>query len=193
MIEKITIDDEFIDKWQRRYEETEDDEGEYQNIVAKVKEEIDKSHSISKELFIRILYWKAPRVTGIIKLDAYDTTYSPAVRKCIGAADNDKIGILDALYGIGGPVASTIIHFIFPSSFPIIDIRTADVLFYSAKLLNSRSTDLKNYPPFRSIMLNIVHKHPQWTLRHLDRALFAYDKIELDPKLKSLNQNISEG
>jgi hypothetical protein len=100
--------------------------------------------------------------------------------------EDQKLTILLRLYGIGSPVGSTILHFMYPNSFPIIDIRTAKTLHYAGRI-ESSLTDFAHYTPFRAEMLKIAGENPGFSLREIDRALFAYHKIYLSPKLK---QNI---
>ncbi|MBU4245939.1 MAG: hypothetical protein KKE71_02760, partial [Nanoarchaeota archaeon] len=61
-MDKLVIDDSFISKWHPKYDESEDDEKEYCDLVAKVSEELSKSDTLSEEVFIGILNWKSPRV-----------------------------------------------------------------------------------------------------------------------------------
>jgi len=173
------IDHNFISEWHPKYEQISSDEGEYRNLVATVRKELTEEATISKETFIRILDWKAARVKGIVRLEEF-CVYQEAVGKAFVADENDKLEILVQEWGIGAPVGSTILHFMYPDSFPIIDIRTAETLHH-AGLIDSRSTDLSRYPSFRTEMLKIAKENQQFTLREIDRAVFAYHKIYLDP------------
>lgn len=177
---KLSIDDTFIEKWHPRYDEIEDDEEKYRMTIIKVSNEFSQKGTISKETFIDILNWKAPRVKGIVKLNEFDI-YEKAFRKCFKAPNEEKLAILVKLYGIGIPVASTMLHFMYPQSFPIMDIRTVETL-YHAGYIESKARDQKRYIPFRSAILTIANNCPRWSLRQIDRALFAYHKIELAPK-----------
>jgi hypothetical protein len=111
---------------------------------------------------IRILNWKAPRVKGIVRLNEF-SAYKEGIRAACGAEENENLKILVQLYGIGAPVGSTMLHFIYPSSFPIIDIRTAETLHHAGRI-KSKSTDLLHYGPFRSEMLNIAKENIRLSL-----------------------------
>lgn len=174
MTEELTIDDTFIEAWHPRYDEIWNDEEEYEAIVAKVSNELSQENTISKDTFIRILDWKDCRVKGIVKLDDF-SSYEKGVRKCFKAPNDEKLAVLDELHGIDVPVASTILHFMYPCSFPIMDIRTVQVLHY-AGYVRSESIDQKRYIPFQSTILNIAKDYPKWSLRQIDRALLAYHK-----------------
>jgi hypothetical protein len=176
----MKIDRDFISEWHPRYDQIAGDEGEYRDLVATVRKELTEEATLSKETFIRILDWKAARVKGIVRLEEF-CVYQEAVGKAFVADENDKLEILVQEWGIGAPVGSTILHFMYPDSFPIIDVRTAQTLHH-AGLINSKSTDLSHYPSFRAKMLTIAKENPQFTLREIDRAVFAYHKISLSHK-----------
>jgi len=186
MPEKLKIDDTFIERWHPRCDEIADDEQEYQAIIRKISNELKESGNISNDTFVRILDWKAPRVKGIVRLDEFKV-YAKTIGQALQAPEDRKLEILVGLYGIGVPVGSTILHFIYPDLFPIMDIRTAETLHY-AERIESKQRDLKRYTPFRSVILDIRQKHPRWSLRQIDRTLFAYHKIELKPMLRKGRQ-----
>lgn len=180
------IDYEFISAWHPKYDQIANDEVEYSNLVALVKKEIEQKSTISKENFIRILNWKSPRVKGIVRLNEFGV-YEKGISAAYNAEENEKLKTLLRLHGIGAPVGSAILHFIYPNSFPIIDIRTAETLHYAGRI-KSKSTDFSHYASFRSEILKIVRDNPGFTLRDIDRALFAYHKIYLSLKFKKNSQ-----
>lgn len=92
------------------------------------------------------------------------------------------MAILDELYGIGVPVASTILHFIYPSIFPIMDVRAAEALYYSG-YLNAKSRTQNNYANYRRVITDIAQQN-KCSLRELDKALFAYHKKKLEPEVR---------
>ncbi len=178
-----TINDSFIQQWHPLYDTTENDEQDYQDIIRDVKREVSAKGTITKPVFIRILEWKAARLKGIVKLNQYDT-YAETIRSAIQSPEKYKLTMLTSLYGIGVPLASTILHFIYPEDFPIMDIRTAEVL-HCGHYIESVQRDEKHYPPFRAAILGIKRQYPQWSLRQIDRALFAYHKINSNQCISS--------
>lgn len=188
--QETKIDDAFIEKWHPRYDEFAHDEEEYNAIIRRLSRELRDRGRISEETFIRILDWKAPRVKGIIRLDALDL-YAEAVNDVLLAPDEKKLDILLSLPGIGVPVASTILHFLYPERFPIMDVRTTEVLYFAAKLIKSKQRDLNHYAPFRVAIMNIHQQCPRWSLREIDRSLVAYHKLELEPKLRKITKPLN--
>ena len=185
----LKIDHSFISIWHPRYDEIASDQAEYTSLVILTDKEIQEKGTISRETFIRILNWKSPRVKGIVRLNEF-SAYKEGFRAAYGAEENEKLKTLLQLHGIGAPVGSTILHFIYPSSFPIIDIRTAETLHYAGRI-ESKSTDFSHYASFRSEMLRILRDNPGFSLRDIDRALFAYHKAYLSLKPKENNQKKS--
>jgi len=186
MESNLKIDCDFISTWHPKYDQIANDETEYRNLVALVKKEIGQKSTVSKETFIRILNWKSPRVKGIVRLNEF-YIYEKVIGAAYGAEENKKLIILLRLYGIGTPVGSTILHFMYPNSFPIIDIRTAETLHYAGRIKSSL-TYFSHYASFRSEMLKIAKENPSFTLREIDRALFTYHKIYLSLKFKENNK-----
>jgi hypothetical protein len=182
MESNLKIDYEFISTWHPKYDQIANDETAYRNLVALVKKEIEQKSTLSKETFINILHWKSPRVKGIVRLNEF-YIYEKGIADAYNAEEEQKLRILLRLYGIGTPVGSTILHFMYPDSFPIIDIRTAETLHYAGRI-ESSLTDFVHYTPFRAEILKIERENPGFSLREIDRALFAYHKIYLSAKLK---------
>jgi len=178
----LRIDDAFIREWGPKYAEA--DEGDYTRIVADVAEEMRSTRRISQKTFLSIWNWKgAMRVIGHVRLDEYDTRYAPAFRRAASEPPERKLAALIGpgakLPGFGAPTASTIIHFIHPETMPIIDVRTVEVMF-EAGLIASKRRDLARYEGFRRAIDGIMARCPSWSLRQVDRALFAYHKLVLD-------------
>jgi len=171
------IDDTFIEKWQNSFADSPRARIAYDELRLKVKTEIEKHGYISEQTFIRLINWKSPRIRPIFEKRGY-TEYRLAIKKCLAAEEHDKMAILDEAYGIGAPVASTILHFIYPDRFPIIDFRTAEALHHFG-LIESPKVSAKAYAAFKDAIRGIRERHDRWSLRQIDMALFAYDKKEL--------------
>jgi len=182
MKEGLMIDSAFISTWHPRYDEIEGDEPEYQNLIDQIRNELNDNGSLTKSTFVRVLDWKSPRVKGIVKLNEF-SVYETGIADAFRTPDSQKLGMLCQLYGIGAPVGSTLLHLMYPTVFPIIDIRTVETLQHVG-LLRSPATNLTRYPAFMAAILKIASENSVFTLREIDRALFSYHKIILSPSLK---------
>jgi hypothetical protein len=169
-----SIDDTFISYWHPKYDETETDEPEYRRLVDTVRIEMESVGSLTEQTFTDILDWKAARVKGRIDWQNIEG-YLNTISRCREAQNAEKMRLLVELPGIAVPVASTILHFIYPSVFPIMDQRTVEVLRHFG-YIEHKSRDLKRYPAFMQAIASIQKCYPRWDLRAIDRALFAYHK-----------------
>ncbi|MFO1153124.1 MAG: hypothetical protein U1E42_05595 [Rhodospirillales bacterium] len=179
----LLINDAFVRTWHPRYDETEGDEAEYQLLVDRVARDMRSHGTIHQDTFLAIWRWKkAMRAIRYARMEQYDQVYEPAFRRAAQESPSRRLAVLlepgAKLPGLSVPTASTIVHFMYPRSMPIIDVRTVGVLF-TAGLVSSRSMTLKHYEEFRYVMDCIRHRFAGWNLREIDRALFAYHKQEL--------------
>ncbi len=175
MVERIN--DTFIETWQKAFAASPRGQASYDELVLKVRTDMEKYGCITEQTFIRLINWKSPRIRPIFEKRGYKE-YKQVIKKCLAAEDHEKMAILDDAYGIGAPVASTILHFTYPDRFPIIDFRTAETLFHFG-YIGSPKVSAKGYMAFRDAILQIQKQYPRYSLRQIDMALFAYDKQEL--------------
>jgi len=114
-----------------------------------------------------------------LRLEEYETLYAPAFRHAASEPPERKLASLLGpgvkLPGVEAATGSTIIHFVHPQIMPIIDVRTIGVLF-KAGLITTVRKDLAHYEEFRRAIERIRLSYPKWSLREIDRALFAYHK-----------------
>jgi hypothetical protein len=186
----LQIDDAFIGRWHLEYDDPRigGDDRDYETLVTTVARELSSRSTISKKTFLEIWKWKgAMRVIRHVKIEQYDTLYAVAFHHAASEPPERKLSALLAggkkLPGVGAPTGSTIIHFIHPETMPIIDVRTVEVLF-EACLIPSKHRDLKHYERFREAIGEVRQRCPKWSLRQIDRALFAYHKRVLDKKVQ---------
>jgi hypothetical protein len=175
----IVISDSFIREWHPKYDLIANDEHEYDRLVRLVASEIASRGTISRNTFLAIWAWKgAMRVIRFINMEEYESRYADAFRRAHAASPHNRLSVLigpsTKLPGVEAATGSTILHFMDPSTMPIIDVRTIGVLF-AAKLISSRQKDLEHYDEFCGAMDAIRARCPGWTLRQIDRALFSYD------------------
>jgi len=208
------FDSAFIREWKKRHYkcgQDYEDEQDYQELIKATQKDITKSGAISKDTLKRILKWKdrRERVDENVKWERYDTIYAPRFRLIISESisdnhklfiliwDEDKLkdklpvisGVLDSIHGkphgFGAPVASTVLHFVFPDRFPIIDIRTAEVMYLTCKIKSPNRYDYRIYGQFRSAMLEIANK-TGFSLHKIDRALFAYHRDVVQTEMNGM-------
>lgn len=185
--EMKTINIDFINEWEKQYDIHETDEEEYKSILNQTRLEIEQAKLISKKTFASILDWKSPRLKGIVKLNDYESIYNPVLKACFEEISNEnKIRKIISLYGISIPTGTTILHFVYPDIFPIMDIRTAETL-YSFGYLKHKSRTENNYSEFYRI-LHQLKNDTAMSFRKIDRALFSFHKNNMKNLVNENNQ-----
>ncbi len=185
------IDTAFVRKWAPIYDQPDvgDDEPRYLQIIRACADEMSRNGVLEEKTFREIIDWKAARLLGKkgwigrhLEGGLYKRLYAPRIREAVRASNEESIFKLRAP-GIDAPVASTVLHMILPNKFPIMDVRTVDVLNQIGYIWwKTRSRE--NYQDFTKTMWNLRRKTGQ-SLREIDRALFAYHKRVLEPKAMS--------
>jgi len=183
----MTIDSTFIEHWEPEYDKIASDETEYLSLIERVNQETKIYKSIPPETLERIINWKSPRTKGYIKWTNYDI-YRNAFRETLDPRNPVNMSLLVSLPGIGAPVASTILHFFFPDVYPIYDFRTVEVL-NSFGYLKNKTVNLSRYPEFQKVIQEIRTALLHYNLRQIDRALFAYHKINFRKTRKCTPNN----
>ncbi len=122
---------------------------------------------------------------GRIDWKRYYDVYAPAFREAASVPPERKLASVFGLAGIRAPTGSTVAHFINPERMPIIDRRTvgvlvaarrAGVLLAAGRISTTKRRAVEQYEEFRAAISGISRDCPGWTLRQIDRALFAYHK-----------------
>jgi len=173
------LDEEIIDKWSN----IDVDEYEYNNIIKLVKNDIETENTITESTFERIINWKSARSKGYTRKREYEE-YKNTFTEILSV--ENKLERLKDLYGIGVPIASTILHFIYPDDYPIVDFRTIEALRLlgyidkDVKMTDIRDT-IEGYGSYCSKIFELSKKVKR-KLREVDKALFKFHKI------KSLNK-----
>lgn len=194
-----SIDDDFIAAWERRYDEKDEDEPKYQRLVEQTAGDLAGEGKVAKETFAAICRWKwGRRATArfrYLELDRYREVYQPRLEEAgrPGFQPRRRLEALTILKGLGTATASTLLHFMVPQNMPIIDTRTCEVLAVARLFRPNRRVAEElartgrvalgpvsnaHYDPFCEAIA-LIRKGCQraWTLRQIDRALFAYHKL----------------
>jgi len=151
------------------------EENDYKVILKKIQE---KDLRIDKKTFQKLYDWKATRSKKYLEVEKNYKLYESAFKEILDLKDEEKIKFYlktkerKKLPGILEPIASTILHFMYPDKFPIRDVRTVETLRDKGLL-----TGKVNYNEYRKVIFEI-HKNcgGEFSLRQIDRALFTYNE-----------------
>jgi len=183
----MKIDFQFVKEWEPKYDDLVSDQREYLALIENVKQDLDSFQTINVETFTRLINWKSARAKGRIEWNNY-YNYQNVFRLVYNNQQVDKMNELEALPGIGAPIASTILHFIFPDDFPIYDFRTVEVLYYF-RYIKFKTARLSHYQEFQEVLKDLRTNLVHFNLRQIDRALFAFHKNNSLEISKSININ----
>ena len=173
-MKKLVLDRAFLRRWEPEYDDEPEEGGKYGDYLSAVRFDVRTHGTIAKSTFRDIAKWKSSWLLIEIEWDHFER-YARAIRRARSVIPGERLSLLVKLRGIRAPFGSTILHFLYPDSFPIIDVRTMGVL-HRAGLLPTKSASVEIYPEFRRQLLRIKRENPGWTLKAIDRALFAYHK-----------------
>ena len=168
------INSKFIKNWIPDDKDNQE-EDEYKNILKIIQ---DQALHIDKETFTSLYDWKAKRSKKYLEVEKNYKLYESAFKEISDLKDEEKIKFYmgtkerKKLPGILEPVASTILHFMYPDKFPIKDVRTVGTLRDKGLL-----TGKVSYNEYRKVILEIRENcGEEFDLRQIDRALFTYNE-----------------
>jgi len=167
------INGNFIKNWIPNKENP--DEIEYKNILRTVQEQ---DLYIDWDIFERIYNWKASRSKNYLDKKNKEL-YISAFKEISDLNDVEKINFFKQtkqrkkLPGILEPIASTILHFMYPDQFPIRDVRTVGTLRDKGLLRTKKIS----YNDYRAEIFKIYNNcEGEFSLRQIDIALFTYNE-----------------
>jgi len=126
---------------------------------------------LDKEKFVRLGRWKSKRPTKLYKSN--DDSLIKDITKFSFSTKNEEARIksLLVLSGVSWPVASVILHFTFPSSYPILDFRALE----SLGIEKPKSYNFNFWQRYCERVREIA-KNVQEDIRTVDKALWAYSQ-----------------
>ena len=94
-------------------------------------------------------------------------------KKSFHPATNEQLRIemLMELRGVAWPMATTILHFVFPACYPIVDVRA----MRTVRGPDPAIFDFERWEEYRELCLITANEYGLTNLRVLDRALWMYD------------------
>ena len=174
----LIIDKSFVQKWSNVYDERFSG-GKATSEEIAIRDwlnELEEPKYLNKKYFMRLGIWKTARAKDHYKEndeeDIIDTT------RTAYTAGNAlvKLKLLMTLSGVGVAVASTIIHFLQPSEFPIFDYHCRYVLVEAGFWKRDKDdASARAWIDYVEIMRQLAG-NLKVSLRELDKAMFAYDK-----------------
>ena len=163
----------FIRNWQSKYELEAGDDTDYGALVKLLAQEATTAR-FNFSTIVQVVDWKASRIKGLMDFTCPEK-YCAFVRLAYDTANRrTKLWILTSLEGWGIPMASTMLHFLHPNRFPIVDYRVLQVLRDRTGFIANRDTE-KGYWRYYS-EIHYIMRTTGCRMREIDRALWAFHK-----------------
>lgn len=121
----LRMDKRLITQYAAKYLEDnanrpEEDQDQY---IEKTLEQTASRGYLTKEEYLILYRWKSQRTLPLAKKTKKELV-EEATRAAFAAKNEEvKIGVLMILPGVQMPVASTILHWVFPNRYPLLDFR----------------------------------------------------------------------
>ncbi len=139
---------------------------------------------LTKKEFLSICLWKSRRPKPLY-IQNDETFVIEQSRKAFSEQDEiTKIGYLTALKGVEIPTASAILTVVFPENYGIIDVRCIETL-NNLKQIDFERITIQNWLKYVSLLRNLSAEL-NLSCREIEKALFAYNRIQLDEQYKNL-------
>jgi hypothetical protein len=124
--------------------------------------------------FIAVCRWKTARSASRVAGNSAASIRRATSKALASEDETTRMTELLQLEGVGVPTASTLLHFVFPAAYPILDVRALDSLGVRARSVYPVSFWLDYLAACREL----ADRHGV-DLRTLDKALWQYSKERL--------------
>jgi hypothetical protein len=172
------INKTFIKKWLSHYKERIDNNTcKYEVLIKQTKLDVKCYQTLSIGTLINIIDWKSFQTWKKLKFERSSIKeIQKTIQKILIDKNLDKIYELKQIQGIGVSVASTLLHFIFPLKYPIIDSRVIKTLSHANLIDHKTNFSVDYYYEYRDLILGLKKKFNDYSIREIDNALFEFNK-----------------
>jgi len=131
---------------------------------------------LDKAMFRKLARWKTPRNDNLYQQNSEDRVRAATSLAFSSRSEIDAIDALEELDGVKQRTATAILHWLRPDEFPILDIRAVRALGETFPDWDNRANYLRYANRVRALAKTLGVD-----LRTLDRALWAWDKMQNGP------------
>ena len=165
----------WVNEYNKKYAMKQKDADEEKDIKDWLDQQCQPK-SLDWDHFVRLGRWKTKRQTSAYKSNDGTLVEEATRLACEASNEQLRLHILTVLNGVSVAVAATILHFMYPDKYPIFDIHARATL-KKAGLWDRDENDASEraWLYYVGIMKDLSHRL-DFSLRDLDKALYAYDK-----------------
>ncbi len=140
-------------------------------IIGEVVPRIRVAGCLSTADLVELGTWKSPRIRSRVASNSDELT-TEATRVALSTNSEElRIKVLLALFGVGWPVASVILHLCHCEDYPILDFRA----LWSLQTPVPKQYTFEFWNAYTACCRRLAQKH-SLSMRDLDRALWQYSK-----------------
>lgn len=162
---KIKLSKNDVLTYSQMYEYDEDDK-----LGKRLQAAAARGHMTREDLIAVARWkWRGGRTRQLVAENTEEEVKEISGASFAARTERLRIGSLLSLRGVQWPMASVILHFAFPESYPILDVRATSTVG------ESRSYTFEKWLTYLDLCREKAHEYGV-SLRVLDRALWAYDK-----------------
>jgi hypothetical protein len=174
------IDKKFIKQWLSHYEKRMGNNVcKYEVLAKQTRLDIKCYQSLSIGTIINIIDWKSSQTWRVLPFERDSIKeMQKTIHKILENKECNKIEELIKIDGIGVPLASTLLHFIFPNKYPIIDFRVIRTLSQAEQIDHKTKFSKDYYNKYKKLIIKLKEKFKDYSIREIDNALFEFDKYK---------------
>lgn len=160
------------------------DQYELEKQIFQMGKEVKKRGWLEKSEFLSICLWKSRRPKRLYDLNSNEEIIARSKLSFDEKDELKRIKILTELKGVQIPTASAILSVVNPEIYPIIDVRCIQSL-KNLGIINWKTITERNWIEYLNIIRD-CSKEKNKTAREIEKALFAYNRINLDKEYTNL-------
>lgn len=160
------------------------DQYEWEKQIFHMGVEIKIRGWMNKREFLSICLWKSRRPKKLYELNTNEGIITKSKLAFKEKDEFRKIQLLTELEGVGIPTASAILSVVNPEKYPIIDERCIQT-FRKFGIIDWKIITANRWIEYLNIIRKLA-KNNNKTAREIEKALFAYNRINLDKQYKNL-------
>ncbi len=139
---------------------------------------------LNKKEFLSICLWKSRRPKPLYIQNDENFIIEQSRKAFCEQDEVKKIEYLTAFKGVEIATASAILSVVFPENYGIIDVRCIEAL-NNLKQIDFERITIQNWIKYISLLRDLSIEL-NLSCREIEKALFAYNRIQLDEQYKNL-------
>lgn len=165
-----TTNKDLLIEYARRYDNSASDKDRV--IEAELKDILSSRRYLNLDELVKVGFWKAPRIVRHCRNNNSEAVVEITSFSLSAQTEQARVSSLLGLNGVSWPMASVILHFAFPNSYPVLDFRA----IWSLGWGNPPASYTFEYWKKYFTKIREISKNTGLEIRSIDKALWQYSK-----------------